>query len=143
MFNQFIFLNAGLVESNEDYLKSLLPINIGSFIATVFLCYYAFKKIDSSPVTGFRTRLLLILLLLKLQPFLLLDPLVYQEFFFYHQLTYSLYYSYLAYFWMAEFHALVFHVMSSPKSQKEQEEVQVPAFFPKILAIVSKFPNSG
>ena len=135
--NQFIFVNVGLVEANEDYLKGVLSIKIVSFLMAAILGYFAFRKIDSGSSSIFRLRLVFIFLLLNLQPFLLLDPTLYQEYFIVHQLTFALYYSFLVHYWMAELHSFVFHVMSSPRTTADQdEELQVPSLVPKILTAV-------
>lgn len=135
--NQFVFLNLGLVEANENYLSGLLPIKIISFVLSMILSYLAIAKVESTSLTVFRIRLVIHSLLLKSQPFLLLDPIVYEEYFFASQLTYSIFYSMLFFFWMSELQTQVFHVMSSHKTLEDQENMRVPTLISKLLSIVN------
>lgn len=137
MMNQFIFFNVGLVEANRGYFIKLLPLRIAYFIFALVILNKLLKRVKTGSETVQNLRYVIILLVTKMQPFLLINAELYQQLFLIQHAIYSAFYAMLFYFWMSECNSLVFRVMSINKEQIQTEEVKAPNVGPKIIAGVS------
>jgi hypothetical protein len=106
--NEDVFVNLGIAELNEGYVNHFRDIKILNLVISLILLYLSYTKIDVSTVgqnsTQLHIRRLCLCLVIYHQPLSFMSTDLYSTFGQVSNMLFSVFYSYLVYFWISVLH---------------------------------------